>query len=156
MVEAALLPPVPALESTRPGDGSQGSPWSQFKSRFMKLMIWKKYRRLWSQIFRYKTFAFSVFFLNLLFVFTIEHYSLLYAFFLMLMACWFLVLIRSFVRSFVCLSIKPLLEKAFFNVIRFFLYHFTNFFLLCVTFNSGKIPNKENPGLRPFAKDNVI
>ena len=102
MVEAALLPLVPALESTRPGDGSQGSPWSQFKSRFMKLTIWKKYRRLWSQIFRYKTLAFSVFYLNLLFVFTIEHYSLLYAFFSH--ADGMLVLsFNTFVRSFVYL-----------------------------------------------------
>ena len=54
MVEAVLRPLVPALGNIRPSAGFRGSLWSQFKSRFMKLMIWKKYRRQWIQAFRYR------------------------------------------------------------------------------------------------------
>lgn len=63
MVEAVLCPPVLALGSIRRSAGFRGSPWSQFKSRFMKLMTWKKYIRQWNQAFRYKPkyLSFSVF-----------------------------------------------------------------------------------------------
>ena len=54
MVEAVLRPLVPALGNIRPNAGFRGSLWSQFKSRFMKLMIWKKCKRQWTQAFRYK------------------------------------------------------------------------------------------------------
>ena len=54
MVEAVLRPLVPALGNIRPSAGFRGSLWSQFRSRFMKLMIWKKYRRQWIQAFRYR------------------------------------------------------------------------------------------------------
>ena len=54
MVEAVPRPLVPAVGNIRPSAGFRGSLWSQFKSRFMKLMIWKEYRRQWTQYFRYK------------------------------------------------------------------------------------------------------
>ncbi|KAJ7357863.1 hypothetical protein OS493_022681 [Desmophyllum pertusum] len=50
-VEAVLCLLVLALENTPPDVGSRGSPLTQFKSRFMKLTIWRRYRRLWIQTF---------------------------------------------------------------------------------------------------------
>ena len=46
--EAGLRPRVlvPGSESTHPGAGSRESPWSQFRSRFMKLTIWRGYKKL--------------------------------------------------------------------------------------------------------------